>query len=507
MTIQDLERCAGVNPLAAGLSASVKQAALEERFCYEQPPRTPYPCLVGLLRTHIFKIFVASVFSISALILTFDLFHGKSSRSTIVHKCKLISVPLVCLLFTWAHVWLCLQMMFYPLRFIPFFPCFRRCRTPIKSKTLDLPVNGWQGVIPNRIEKMARMACEVMIGNVITVEELLDRVTPEGVFVELRDSVAEIASTVLERIMLKRFPTAWEAFPASVKVEIRDRVVDEAKKTMAPAMNEFKANIHSIVDLKDMSIHILTNDPQVFIDIFKESGAREMSFLQHVAAVMGFLCGCVQLVIYVNVRGKWTDYWMLPLSGLIIGYFTNWLALKMTFSPVWPHMMCGGYINFQGVLMKRQKECAEKMAALVCSKVIDARAVLQFIIETSPDGAEKLMAMYQKHLSASVDQTVGAVRGLMPSFIGQGIEDLKNDVVEISLDVLPDHIQAVETYMDEVMKVQETLAWRLARLQPPEFERIIHPIFQEDEWLLFLIGGSLGVMVGLLQAVALMYIN
>lgn len=255
-----------------------------------------------------------------------------------------------------------------------------------------------------------------------------------------------------------------------------------------------------------MCIDALTKDPQVFIDLFRETGAREMYFIQHVAAVMGFFCGCIQLVIYQHA-GPWTDYWMLPGSGLIIGYFTNWLALKMTFYPVYPHMMCRGYINFQGVLMKRQRECAEKMAELVCKKVVDARAMLRYVIQTSPSGAEHMLQMYEKHLSNTVNRSIGTARDVLPTFVGDNIDDLKTDVVNMSLEALPEHLAAVERYMDEVMKVQETLAWRLARLQPPDFERIIHPIFQEDEWLLFLVGGVLGIVVGLLQAFALEHIH
>ena len=53
------------------------------------------------------------------------------------------------------------------------------------------------------------------------------------------------------------------------------------------------------------------------------------------------------------------------------------------------------------------------------------------------------------------------------------------------------------------MNVQETLTWRLSRISPPEFESIIHPIFQDDEWILLVVGGFLGVIIGLLQAWAL----
>ncbi len=36
-------------------------------------------------------------------------------------------------------------------------------------------------------------------------------------------------------------------------------------------------------------------------------------------------------------------------------------------------------------------------------------------------------------------------------------------------------------------------------LPPEEFEGLLHPVFQEDEWKLVLMGGVLGVIIGFAQ--------
>merc|ERR1712100_117257 len=147
-----------------------------------------------------------------------------------------------------------------------------------------------------------------------------------------------------------------------------------------PAMVELKTNINTILDIRQMAADALANDPALMVQIFRSVASRELSFITHVAAVMGFLLGLVQLILYTVLSHiKNADYVVLPVSGLIIGYFTNWLALKMTFAPVWPHMMCGNYINVQGVFLKRQKEAADQMAAKICEKVIDAQAMLDYM--------------------------------------------------------------------------------------------------------------------------------
>merc|ERR1712046_558399 len=154
----------------------------------------------------------------------------------------------------------------------------------------------------------------------------------------------------------------------------------------------------------------------MMVDIFRHLAARELVFITHVAAVMGFLLGLVQLALSTTLSGMWkyADYVVLPVSGLIIGYFTNWLALKMTFAPVWPHMMCGNYINVQGVFLKRQKEAADQMANEICDKVIDARAMSDYMLKSSTNtaGLEKVLEIYTRHIHHAVDKSVGRLAGV-----------------------------------------------------------------------------------------------
>merc|ERR1719331_903773 len=119
------------------------------------------------------------------------------------------------------------------------------------------------------------------------------------------------------------------------------------KDSFKPMHSDIKSNIHSILDIQQMSIDALVAKPKMMVDMFREVGAREFRFIQHVAAVMGFILGLVQTVLYVlnnNYWKKdWFDYVLLPVSGLIIGYFTNWLAIFLTFRPIEATMCCCGY--------------------------------------------------------------------------------------------------------------------------------------------------------------------
>jgi len=149
------------------------------------------------------------------------------------------------------------------------------------------------------------------------------------------------------------------------------------------------------------------------------------------------------------------------------------------------------------------------MASLICKKVVDARAVVDYMIKNSDtsDGLEKILEIYSRHINNAVDKSIGRFSDWCPSSFTRKIDQMKQEVVDYSLEILPKHTREIERYMDEAWNVQETLSYRLSRVTPDEFEDIIHPIFQADEWILLFVGGFLGVIIGLLQAWALCSIH
>merc|ERR1719506_3607011 len=54
----------------------------------------------------------------------------------------LASIPIVALLFTWFHIWLAIQMMFLPIRFLGIY----------QHRETGMGI-GWQGIVPRKAHK------------------------------------------------------------------------------------------------------------------------------------------------------------------------------------------------------------------------------------------------------------------------------------------------------------------------------------------------------------------
>ena len=65
---------------------------------------------------------------------------------------------------------------------------------------------------------------------------------------------------------------------------------------------------------------------------------------------------------------------------------------------------------------------------------------------------------------------------------------------------LPGAVSAVYKLTDDSLRLEATMVEEMSRLSSAEFERVLHPVFEEDEWTLILVGTALGGIAGLAQA-------
>lgn len=403
---------------------------------------------------------------------------------------KLWSIPLVGVVFTWAHIWLAIQMMFYPLRFWGLWN-YKNTGNGI----------GWQGVVPRKAGIMAEKTCELMVGSLITMEEILDRIQVDEFFNTLGTVLKECQKNVNEKLGSQYFPSLYPRIPQSVKDELLTKVLEMQEENFVPIMGELRGNIREILDIKDMCVTRYTNEPTLLIALFQQVGNKEFMFIQRVGAQMGLLCGLVQMSLYFVTKDiDWPVSWvLLPSSALVIGLFTNWMAIKMIFEPTHPHYFCCGRFNFQGLFLKRQKQVSRELATLLTDTCVNAEMLLKYL--ASSPGYEKALEIFRRHIAKACDEVVGSFGSFMPMAVGNdGWANLKEDVVKHLMEELPKHSSQFLKFVDQVIAIEETMSKRLAELPPDQFEGMLHPAFKEDEWLLILAGGALGVVVGFFQA-------
>jgi hypothetical protein len=71
------------------------------------------------------------------------------------------------------------------------------------------------------------------------------------------------------------------------------------------------------------------------------------------------------------------------------------------------------------------------------------------------------------------------------------------------MDELPTTLDHAMAYTEEAIGIREMVKEKMGKMTSPQFEGLLRPAFQADEWILVTVGAVLGFLVGLSQDLAL----
>lgn len=399
---------------------------------------------------------------------------------------EIVLMPFISAVVGWGTNVIALKMTFYPLEFIGF-----RFDGIKAVGWAGLPPIGWQGIIPSKAETMASKATDMITTKLIDIEDQFARINPAIVAKEMESSMLRLAREVTNDVMSQHVPM-WKLLPNAQKEKIYARAATEIPAVIEEIMQEVKVNITEVFDLKAMAVNHLKNNKELLNRIFLEVGDKEFDFIEKSGAYFGFLFGLIQTYIWVYY-GAW---WQLPLGGLIVGYLTNWLALKMIFEPVNPIRIFGWEI--QGLFIKRQKEVSRGYAKLVSENIMTMDNVFSQMFKGQ--GADKLLKIITKHSQEGIDKTAGFNSALIKLTSGTNTYDqMKTAAINRFIEAAPEQIHVAFDYAKQALDIEETMYTRMTNLPPDDFVNFLRPVFQEDEWKLILVGAILGLVAGFLQ--------
>jgi len=385
-----------------------------------------------------------------------------------------LNIPIVSGIVGWGTNVLALQMTFYPLEYAGIRPF------------------GWQGIIPSKAKKMAEKSVDLLTIKLLRIDEQFEKLDPVQVAEEMQDTLEEMSKEIIDEVMDSQIPAIWKRTPEAVKHRVYTSVAKQMPDVVIEVMRDMKEHIKELIDLKKLSVSILMRDKGLVNEIFLRCGREEFKFIRRSGFYFGFLFGLVQALVYFY----FDPWWILPLFGVLVGFATNWLAIKMIFKPTQPYKV--GPFRFQGLFLKRQQEVAEEYSSIISSKILTTEAMFNFMLRGP--GAEKMGAIMQRHVEEVIDQSTGVNKGIIEWVAGgEKLTIIKNIAFFRFKQELPIYIQSVFQYAEEALDIRNSLRDKMQALSPNEFEGFLRPAFQEDETTLILVGAFLGGLAGLLQ--------
>lgn len=389
-------------------------------------------------------------------------------------------IPCIAAIVGWFTNWLAVQMIFYPIQFKGI-PIIRRPEVP-------LGLLGWQGIVPCKTRTMSDAMVTMVTTQLLSVKQVFNRLNPNTVAELLAPEVPKIAESIVEDLvpsnmhMVTSVPRAIVNGLPQHTQQILSKMNRNFLKDFTIAMQQ---QIESLLNVRSCVTDQMLIDRTMLGKLFQKCGQKELDFLTNSGLWFGFLLGVIQMIVALI----WDNPWSLSIGGGIVGLATNWLALKFIFEPVNPTKI--GPFVVQGLFLTRQKEVAAEFSSFFADRILTSEKMFNSIL-TDPETAPKFQALFTQHFSKFATSISGGL-GILPE------PEVIKMAAARAVEKLPHHIGVLHSYVDQNLELRETLRISMEGMTSVQFERVLHPIFEEDELTLILAGAALGFAAGLVQ--------
>jgi uncharacterized membrane protein YheB (UPF0754 family) len=412
---------------------------------------------------------------------------------------SLITIPLftgaIGYVTNWTGVW----MLFYPVRFRGFkLPGLAAFANLLPRRIRQIPGVGqggigWQGIVPSRAAKMGSIAVDKGIAKLGGAADFYEQLDPETIAEHILATARGEIHDLVERIMERERPRLWHDLPPRLRAAVHARVEEQLPEIVRSITEQIGAHIDQLVDLKLMVIHRIEANPELANRIFLEVGRKELRFIVNFGFFFGFLLGVPTAFLTVLVLRQW---WVLPIAGVLIGYTTNLIGIRMIFEPVRPRRI--GSFTVQGLFLKRQPEVAGVYADIIADDIVTMGNMAEDLLY-GPN-SDRTRQMIEVVLRPAVDRAVGRTRPAVRAAVGRREYDaIRSSVAVEAADYTVAPLADAEFNRAQSAGIREFVAARMREMSPADFSEMLRTAMREDEWLLYLHGAVLGFGAGLLH--------
>ena len=388
-----------------------------------------------------------------------------------------LTIPVVAGVVGWFTNWVAVKMMFYPVE-------FKGVR----------PFLGWQGIVPANALRLANTGLKLITSQLLRVPELFEDFDSTRFVDEHGARIRELTRRSIATKASEHFPQMWNALSPQIKEQVYALAEAEVMKMSADVMAHAAEHIEELLDVQQVVTDAVLADKELMNRVFLTVGRKEFQFIEVSGFYFGFLFGLVQLAVWL----LYPAVWVLPVFGFLVGYITNWLAIKLIFEPRKPTRY--GPFVVQGLFHKRQKEIAHEFAELVSRRIFTAS---NLFVEFSKDKARAaMMEMVRSKAEALLERYKShpmAAMVMKPDLVAQLQADLLR---EVEGEMYRDG-GMIYAFTDKSEDIRTTLVERMAVMDAEGYENVLRPAFKQDEWKLIIAGAVLGLAAGIVQLVTM----
>ena len=204
-----------------------------------------------------------------------------------------------------------------------------------------------------------------------------------------------------------------------------------------------------------------------------------------------------------NLSSEYVLYLLPPIAALI-GWLTNFLAVKMLFHPKAPISIFG--FEFQGVFPKRQAQLAAKLGDLVSEELFSVEEVTDRIKEVSTN--QETMDLIGRRIEKTIREKLVKSFPMLSMFLS---DDMVEKVTKLFKDELRNFIResadGVAKKIEKDLDVREMVRKKVEAFSSDKLEALLSSLMKKEFRFIEVIGAVIGFLIGCAQVALTLVAN
>ncbi len=191
----------------------------------------------------------------------------------------------------------------------------------------------------------------------------------------------------------------------------------------------------------------------------------------------------------------------IPFISAIIGWATNYIAIKMLFHPKNPKNFY--FFNLQGIFPKRKNIFAERLSFIVTNQLLSKEKIKEQL--NNPKINEELKAKILEEISIEFEAYMKSNK-LLAMFANKSILEGITKRIEGIIDrKMPNINQELTKKIDDV-NLQKIVYDKIITFSNDRFEDLIMSVIKKELKFIEFAGAILGFMIGIVQVILIQFI-
>lgn len=187
----------------------------------------------------------------------------------------------------------------------------------------------------------------------------------------------------------------------------------------------------------------------------------------------------------------------LPFIAALVGWFTNFIAVKMLFHPKDPVNILGVY-TLQGIFPKNQKKVAENIGRMVAEELLSSEDLKEKL--NNPENILSIKELVEAKIDFYLNVTFPKNYPITAAIVG---DKRKSKLKEAVMDEVHESVPAmIDSYManiEEKFNVEHIIQEKVNNLSPERLEDLIMKLLNKEFKFIEYIGAVIGFLIGWIQ--------